>query len=135
MILLIKSVIYCICKVCKIPIPSDDDIKILLCKHFPLVFTDEYYELSYEEFEEWIAKNDEVHCFLLEFFDLQTRYNAMKAYIKYLSEFEFIFDKNKKNVTQFSTKNNLEKSSLYENKTISIFSKEDIDPSEMIEVK
>jgi hypothetical protein len=135
LILLIKSVIYCIYKLCKIPIPSDEDIKNLLCKHFPLVFTDEYYELSYEEFEEWIAKNDEVHSFLLEFFDLQTRYNAMKAYIKYLSEFEFIFDKHKNNAPQFTKKSTFEKSSLYENKSISIFSKEDIDPSEMIEVK
>jgi hypothetical protein len=29
----------------------------------------------------------------MEFFEIQTRFNAMKAYIKYLSEFENIFDK------------------------------------------
>lgn len=29
----------------------------------------------------------------MEFFEIQTRHNAMKAYIKYLTEFEIIFEK------------------------------------------
>jgi Mor family transcriptional regulator len=89
-----------------------------LIRHFPLVLSDEYFEISYEEFYEWISKNDEVQAFLMEFFDIQTRYNAMKAYIKYLSEFENIFDshvneeKNDKNNKNFTRKSN-----MIENKT------------------
>jgi len=30
----------------------------------------------------------------MEFFEIQTRYNAMKVYVKFLAEFEEIFDKN-----------------------------------------
>lgn len=106
-----------------------------MLKHFPLVFTDEYYELSYEEFEEWIAKNDEVHSFLMEFFDLQTRYNAMKAYIKYLSEFEFIFD-SKKTCDQIVLKKCLQrKNSLLDRSSFSLFSKDEVNPSDITEVR
>jgi len=132
--LLIKSIIYCIHRICKIPLPSDEEIKNLLIKHFPLVFTDEYYELSYEEFEEWVAKNDEVHSFLMEFFDLQTRYNAMKAYIKYLSEFEFIYDSHKLNDTKNTKKGLVRKNSLLEKNSFSLFSREEVNSTEFNEV-
>ena len=132
--MLIKSIIYCIHRICKIPLPSDEEIKNLLIKHFPLVFTDEYYELSYEEFEEWVAKNDEVHSFLMEFFDLQTRYNAMKAYIKYLSEFEFIYDSHKLNETKNTKKGFMRKNSLLEKGSFSLFSREVVNSTEFTEV-
>jgi hypothetical protein len=132
--LLIKSIVYCIHRICKIPLPSDEEIKNLLIKHFPLVFTDEYYELSYEEFEEWVAKNDEVHSFLMEFFDLQTRYNAMKAYIKYLSEFEFIYDSHKLNETKNTKKGLMRKNSLLEKSSFSLFSREVVNSTEFTEV-
>ena len=132
--MLIKSIVYCIHRICKIPLPSDEEIKNLLIKHFPLVFTDEYYELSYEEFEEWVAKNDEVHSFLMEFFDLQTRYNAMKAYIKYLSEFEFIYDSHKLNETKNTKKGFMRKNSLLEKGSFSLFSREVVNSTEFTEV-
>ncbi len=132
--MLIKSIVYCIHRICKIPLPSDEEIKNLLIKHFPLVFTDEYYELSYEEFEEWVAKNDEVHSFLMEFFDLQTRYNAMKAYIKYLSEFEFIYDSHKLNETKNTKKGLMRKNSLLEKSSFSLFSREVVNSTEFTEV-
>ncbi len=95
MILLIKSVVYGIFHLSKIPIPNDEEIIILLNKHFPTVLSDEYFEIEYEEFFEWVGKNEEVHNFLMEFFEMQTRYNAMKSYIKYITEFELIFEANK----------------------------------------
>ncbi len=134
LILLIKSVIYSIYKICRIPLPNDDELKLLLSKHFPLVFTDEYYELAFGEFEEWISKNDEVQSFIMEFFDLQTRYNAMKTYIQYLSEFEYIFDSNKLNDPKIMKKMPLRKSSILDKTTFMLFSKEDINLNEMTEV-
>jgi hypothetical protein len=125
LILLIKSTIYGIFRVCKIPLPHDDEIKNLLSRHFPLVFTDEYFELTFEEFGEWVSKNDEVHSFLMEFFELQTRYNAMKAYIKYLSEFEYIFDSNKIDDEAIKAKKLPRKSNIFDKSNFMLFSKEE----------
>jgi hypothetical protein len=54
--------------------------------------------LLYEEYYDWLASNDEVQAFLIEFFDIQTRFNAIKVYVKYLAEFEMIFDNQEKKV-------------------------------------
>ena len=127
MILLIKSAIYSIFKICKLQLPEDDEIRILLQKHFPLVLIDEFFELPYEDFNDWVSKNDEVHAFLMEFFDIQTRYNAMKAYIKYLSEFEMIFDANVNKEREFASPNKefTRKGNIFDKSSFMLFSKEE----------
>jgi Ca2+-binding EF-hand superfamily protein len=128
LVLLIKSSIYGIFRLCKIEIPNDDEIRNLLYHHFPSVLNDDFFELDYDEFYEWMSKNDEVQSFLMEFFEIQTRYNAMKAYIKFLSEFEAIFDSNVIHEDQFNLgKNkNIKRKSIIEAVSNDLFSKDEI---------
>lgn len=93
LMLLVKTSLYSICKICKIKVPNDTEMGEFINKCFPLIFEDEDFSLTFSDFSTWISKNDEVHCFLVEFFDIQTKDNAMKTFLKYLVEFESIFDK------------------------------------------
>jgi hypothetical protein len=96
-------------------------------KHFPLVLSDEFIEITFEEFSDWVSKSDEVHSFLMEFFDMQTRYNAMKSFIKYLSEFELVFDVHKQeNNDQVKMKTFTRKSNLLFKASNMLFSKDDV---------
>ncbi len=136
MILLIKSVIYSIFHLCRIKLPEDEEIKNFLNRHFPLCLSDEYYEIEYEEFYEWVCKNDEVHEFLMEFFEIQTRYNAMKVFVKYLSEFELIFDSNKVDLEELKSNKALHKKlNLFGISKYMFFSKEDASTSHLTSVK
>ena len=92
-ILMIKTSLYSIFKICKIKVPNDTEIGEFINKSFPLIFEDDEFSLSFSDFSTWISQNDEVHEFLVEFFDIQTKDNAMKVFLKYLVEFESIFDK------------------------------------------
>jgi hypothetical protein len=92
---MVNSLLKGIFKLYKIPLAEHEDVNRFINKHYPLALIDEYFELDYELFYEWVIKSDEVHQFLMEYFDIQTRYNAMKIYCVYLAEFELIFDCNK----------------------------------------
>ena len=92
-ILMIKISLYSIFKICKIKVPNDTEIGEFINKSCPLIFEDDEFSLSFSDFSSWISQNDEVHEFLVEFFDIQTKDNAMKVFLKYLVEFESIFDK------------------------------------------
>ncbi len=133
MILLIKAVIYSIFRLSKIPLPDDEEIVILLNRCFPSVLTDEYFEVDYEEFYEWVGKNDEVHGFLMEFFEIQTRYNAMKSYIKYIAEFELIFETHKIE-DEKKKKEIVKKYVINDRSNYMLFSKDDTYSSEAIYV-
>lgn len=75
-------------------VPNDSEIKEFLLKNFPLILMDDYFELPFDNFIDWIKKSHEVQGFLIEFFDIQTKENAMKAFLKYFVEFQNIFDVN-----------------------------------------
>jgi hypothetical protein len=82
-----------------------------------------------------VEKNDEVHEFLMEFFDIQTRYNAMKVFVKYLSEFEAIFDKNKVEIDQLKSNKALyKKLNLFGFSKFMVFSKDESNQSHMTSV-
>lgn len=95
------------------------------------MLTDELFEITFDEFNEWISKDDEVHSFLMEFFDMQTRYNAMKAFIKYLSEFELIFDKNKQDDYVSKNKIPTRRANILMKASHVLFSRDDICEPEM----
>ncbi len=120
---------------CKIKLPDDDEIKYFLKRYFPLALTDDYYEIEYEEYYEWVEKNDEVHEFLMEFFDIQTRYNAMKVFVKYLAEFELIFDNNKVEIEELKSNKALyKKLNLLGMSKFMVFSKDESHLSHMTTV-
>lgn len=75
-------------------VPNNSEIKEFLLKNFPIILMDDYFELRFEDFCDWVKKNNEVQNFLIEFFDIQTKENAMKAFLKYFVEFQNIFDVN-----------------------------------------
>jgi hypothetical protein len=127
---LIKSVIYSIFHLCKINLPDDEEFSNLLQRHFPLVLSDEYFEIAYEDFFEWVSKNDEVHSFLMEFFDIQTRYNALKAYIKYLSEFELIFDSQQIDDEALKGKKDYSKKNIFDKSNFMLFSKDEVNSND-----
>lgn len=94
-ILLIKSIVYSLMKVSQLPVPSDEEvIEFLKIKCPTCLESFDSFEINFNEFHDWVNGDDEIQYFLIEIFDIQTRYHAMKAYLKYLSDFEKIFDEN-----------------------------------------
>ena len=90
-ILIIKSTFNSIFKLCKIKVPSNKEIGEYINKKFPLIFEDQNFKISFPEFSKFISKDSEIQNFLIEFFDIQTRDNAMKVFYKYYVQFESIF--------------------------------------------
>ncbi len=90
-ILIIKSTFHSIFKLCKIKVPSNKEIGEYINKKFPLIFEDQNFKISFPEFSKFISKDSEIQNFLIEFFDIQTRDNAMKVFYKYYVQFESIF--------------------------------------------
>ncbi len=101
------------------------DIKNLLDDHFNFSYDESSFELEYDEFFEWMSKNDQVQAFLLEFFEIQTRHSAMLSYINFLNEFERIFDDNKLQDEDFKpTKHEDKRRNIFDKVSNDLFSKD-----------
>ena len=84
-ILLIKSVLNSVYKVCKVDIPTDDEYLEFLKSKCAGCLYNEDFEINFEDFYDFVSGEEEIQNFLIENFDIQTRFHAMKSYIKYLN--------------------------------------------------
>lgn len=111
-ILLIKCVLNSVLKFSKVLPPSDLQYYEFLKVKCPLCLDEpDEFELDFEEFYDWVNGDEEIQHFLIENFDIQTRYHAMKSYLKYLSEFEKLFDRNVETTMDSKLLKNLHKKS------------------------
>lgn len=86
-----------------------------------------YLRINFENFYEFINGEDDIQNFLIDNFDIQTRFHAVNSYLKYFYEFEKIFDINIEVSMDSQLLKIIEKKSKIDKEAFSVLGKETSD--------
>lgn len=80
MYLALQSTLLGFCKLLGFPAPSSIDVKALSTKAMKMIDANENDNIDFNEFSEWIANDEEIQDFFVEYLSYQTREHALKQF-------------------------------------------------------